>query len=128
MHQASGGEVEVDVGGKRLRVPAAELTPLVASAGAGRASPATSDARKAAPVEINIIGLTVEEALPRVDKLLDDAILSDATQLRVIHGHGGGALRRAVRELLLGHPHVAAFHAGDPREGGSGVTIVALRD
>jgi DNA mismatch repair protein MutS2 len=122
-----GEQAEVDVGGKRLRLPAAELTAVAGPPGGGRASPPGASAPKTAPAEINIIGLTVEEALPRVDKLLDDAILSDTTRLRVIHGHGAGRLRRAVRELLEGHPHVSAFHAGDPREGGSGVTIVELR-
>jgi DNA mismatch repair protein MutS2 len=128
LHVAEGGQAEVDVGGKRVHVPVAELAPLASPAGGRKTSPAAVRASREAPAEINLIGLTVDEALPRVDKLLDDAILSDTTRLRVVHGHGAGTLRRAVRELLEGHPHVAAFHAGEPREGGSGVTIVELRE
>jgi len=75
-----------------------------------------------------VVGLTVDEALPRVDKLLDQAALADKQEVRIIHGFGQGRLRRAVAELLEGHPHVATFRAGGPREGGGGVTVVALKD
>ena len=57
-----------------------------------------------------------------MDKLLDDAALAERRELRVIHGFGQGKLRRAVAELLEGHPHVASFRAGGPSEGGGGVT------
>jgi DNA mismatch repair protein MutS2 len=94
----------------------------------GKAPVETRRTPSAVPAEINLVGLTVDEALPRVDKLLDDATLSDRTQLRVIHGFGQGRLRRAVAELLEGHPHVASFRAGSPGEGGGGVTVVELKD
>ena len=73
-----------------------------------------------------MIGLTVDEALPRVDKLLDDAALAERTEIRVIHGLGKGRLRAAVGNLLEGHPHVAAFATADPMDGGGGVTVVEL--
>ncbi len=82
----------------------------------------------AVPGEINLVGLRVEEALPRVDKLLDDAALSDRREIRVIHGFGSGRLRKAVADLLEGHPHVATFRAGGAGEGGGGVTIVELKE
>jgi DNA mismatch repair protein MutS2 len=78
--------------------------------------------------ELKVIGQRVEEALPRVDKFLDDATLSGLQTVRVIHGHGTGALRRAVAELLDGHPHVAGFRAAAQQEGGSGVTVVQLKE
>jgi DNA mismatch repair protein MutS2 len=77
---------------------------------------------------VNLIGLTVDEALPKVDKLLDDAALSDRKEIRVIHGFGAGRLRRAVADLLGSHPHVAGFRTGGPGEGGGGVTVVELKD
>jgi len=80
------------------------------------------------PAEINVVGLTIDEALPRVDKLLDDAALSDRRELRVVHGFGTGRLRKAVEGLLDGHPHVASFHPADPSHGGGGVTVVELKD
>ena len=125
-----GQEAEVAVGGKRLRVPQAELRPLpLRPAGPGAASPAVTVTKKGqVAAEINLLGLTVDEALPRVDKLLDDAALSDRRQIRVIHGFGEGRLRKAVAGLLQGHPHVAAWRAGHAGEGGGGVTIVELKE
>lgn len=122
----AGGHAELAVGGKRLRVPQAELT--VISAAAARKASLEGPARGSRPVpaEINLVGLTVDEALPRVDKLLDDAALSDRRELRVIHGFGAGRLRTAVAAFLDGHPHVASFKLG--AEGRGGVTVVELKD
>jgi len=78
--------------------------------------------------ELKVIGQRVEEAMPVVDKFLDNATLSGLRTVRVIHGHGTGALRRAVADLLDGHPHVAGFRAAAQQEGGSGVTVVQLKE
>jgi DNA mismatch repair protein MutS2 len=80
------------------------------------------------PAEINIVGLTVDEALPRVDKFLDESALAEHHEIRVIHGFGQGRLRKAVAGLLDGHPHVATFRLGEGREGGAGATIVELKE
>jgi DNA mismatch repair protein MutS2 len=77
--------------------------------------------------QVNLVGLRVDEAMPRVDKALDDAALADRQQVRVVHGFGEGTLRRAVAELLEGHPHVASWRSGAANEGGGGVTIVELK-
>jgi len=121
---------EVAVSGKRMRVPRTELVAL--QGGSRReATPrptlvrARSDEGEAA--QVNLVGLRVDEALPRVDKALDDAALADRQQVRVVHGFGEGKLRRAVAELLEGHPHVASWRAGAANEGGGGVTIVELK-
>jgi DNA mismatch repair protein MutS2 len=79
-----------------------------------------------APGEINVIGCTVEEASDRVDKFLDDAVVSQKPSVRIIHGHGTGALRRGLADFLSTHPHVDKFHAEEPNRGGSAVTIVEL--
>ena len=76
--------------------------------------------------EINLVGMTVDEALPEVDKLLDEAAMGDRKELRVIHGFGSGRLRKAVAEMLEGHPHVAAVRVG--AEGRGGVTVVELKE
>jgi DNA mismatch repair protein MutS2 len=138
------GEAEVAVAGKRLRVPRASLVavagsqPRAAQASAARAprggaaqllrEHAAGRGSAADFATINLVGLTVDEALPRVDKLLDDAALADRRQVRVIHGFGAGTLRRAVAGLLDGHPHVAAFRPAAANEGGGGVTIVELKE
>jgi DNA mismatch repair protein MutS2 len=125
---------EVAVSGKRLRVPRGELVAVAGGPGkTGRKvepSGATSVQRRGGegPAEINLVGLTVDEALPRVDKLLDDAALGERREVRVIHGFGEGKLRKAVAGFLRGHPHVAAWRAGGAGEGGGGVTIVELKD
>ncbi len=124
----SGNEAEVAVHGKRLRVPRAELMPLQGGAKKGSVSLPERPSGKTTPAEINLVGLTVDEALPRVDKLLDDAALGDRREVRVIHGFGEGKLRKAVAGFLKGHPHVASYRAGGAGEGGGGVTIVELRD
>jgi DNA mismatch repair protein MutS2 len=128
------GEAEVSVHGKRMRVPSSTLVALSEARAPGRGrdgmrAPAFDSPRRPdVPGEINLVGLTVDEALPRVDKLLDDAALAERHELRVIHGFGQGRLRKAVAGLLEGHPHVAAFRPGGTREGGAGVTIVELKD
>jgi len=77
--------------------------------------------------ELNVIGQTTDEAVDAVDKFLDEASLSSLAQIRIIHGHGTGALRRAVAELLKDHPHVAGFKAAPQDQGGAGATLVELR-
>jgi DNA mismatch repair protein MutS2 len=77
--------------------------------------------------ELNLIGKTTDEAADLVDKFLDQAFLNGQTEVRIIHGHGTGALRKAVAELLGDHPHVARFAAAPQDQGGSGATIVELK-
>ena len=77
--------------------------------------------------ELNVIGQTTDEAVDAVDKFLDAASLASLSQVRIVHGHGTGALRRAIAELLKDHPHVARFAAAPQDQGGSGATLVELR-
>jgi DNA mismatch repair protein MutS2 len=77
--------------------------------------------------ELNVIGTTVDEATDRVDKYLDDAFLAGVDSIRIVHGHGKGALKRAIGALLKGHPHVERFSEAPANQGGGGATIVTLR-
>jgi DNA mismatch repair protein MutS2 len=77
--------------------------------------------------ELNVIGQTTDEAVDAVDKFLDEASLASLSQVRIVHGHGTGALRRAIAKLLDGHPHVARFLPAPPDQGGTGATLVELR-
>jgi len=77
--------------------------------------------------EINVIGLTVEEATSRVDKFLDEAALANKLRVRIIHGHGTGALRRGLGEFLAGHPLVAGSAFESEEHGGKAITIVDLQ-
>jgi DNA mismatch repair protein MutS2 len=77
-------------------------------------------------VELNVIGLTVEEAWGRVERYLEDAMLGGLDRVRIIHGKGTGRLRKGLAELLKQHPLVAAIHLATFDEGGAGATIVEL--
>jgi len=83
-----------------------------------------------APVyqEINVIGQHAEEARELVDEFLDRAVMATASRVRIVHGHGMGILRKAIQEMLAKHPHVARFYQAPQQEGGSGATIVELRE
>jgi DNA mismatch repair protein MutS2 len=76
--------------------------------------------------ELDLRGLTVDEALDKVEKHLDDAVMAGAPMIRIIHGKGTGALRKAVTDLLKSHQNVAAHRLGGMGEGGDGVTVATL--
>ena len=128
-----GEEAELAISGKRMRVPTRELVTIggpASSGGAARRSSASAGVAEkqssGASAEINLVGLTVDEAIPKLDKALDNAAIAERSQLRVIHGFGQGILRRAVAEFLEGHPHVAKVNVAS--EGRGGVTVVELRE
>jgi len=109
-----------------------ELTDTDAKSGKSLAKKFTSSGKglsKAKDIssEINLIGLTVDEAIPKLDKYLDDAYLSHLTTVRVVHGKGTGALRSAVTKHLKKVSYVAGFRAGEFGEGDAGVTIVEFK-
>jgi DNA mismatch repair protein MutS2 len=77
--------------------------------------------------EINLIGRTTDEAVDETDKFLDTAYLNSLSHVRIIHGHGTGALRRAIADFLRKHPHVARYSQAPPDQGGAGATVVELK-
>jgi len=77
--------------------------------------------------EINVIGTTVEEATRRVDKFIDEAALAGKLAVRIIHGHGTGALRRGLAEFLSAHPLVEKIAHEKPDRGGEAITLVELK-
>jgi DNA mismatch repair protein MutS2 len=87
----------------------------------------SSDMEEKAQSELNVIGQTTDEAVDAVDKFLDEASMASLSKVRIVHGHGTGALRRAIAGLLDGHPHVARFLPAPPDQGGTGATLVELR-
>ncbi|HSF23408.1 MAG TPA: Smr/MutS family protein, partial [Blastocatellia bacterium] len=129
------GEVySVLVGSLRFRAKRGELQLLKAAgpesrlaAALPRGVSANFDVDESFAPEINVIGTRVDEATDRVDKFLDEAFLAGAESVRIVHGHGKGALRKAIAELLTGHSHVEGFNPAPANQGGSGATVVALR-
>lgn len=77
--------------------------------------------------EINLLGLTVDEAVAKLDKYLDDAYISRIPQVRIVHGKGTGALRNGVTAYLRGVPYIKSFRLGEIGEGDTGVTIVNFK-
>ena len=77
--------------------------------------------------EINVIGLTVDEAIPLVDKYLDDCYLAGLEQARIVHGQGTGKLRSGIQTFIKKHPHVKSFRLGTLGEGDMGVTVVYIK-
>ncbi len=78
--------------------------------------------------EINVIGCTVEQAVDRVAKFLDDTLVTDQREIRIIHGHGTGSLRRGLEKFLKDHPLVLKASPAPPNQGGGGATVVELKD
>lgn len=141
--QVKGDEAEVRVGSLRMREKLENLELLEAAPAKGeqkmeagriarlRRSMGTEFKRtttdEATRTELNVIGRTTDEAVDAVDKFLDEAFLNSLSEVRIVHGHGTGALRRVISELLQGHPHVARFSPAPPNHGGTGATVVELR-
>ena len=116
----------------RINVPIEELE-LVATrkgspAGGRRGEFGTITVPKAQPRSIpsslDLRGARVEEALEMLDSYVDQAAVAGAPKVVVIHGHGSGALRDALRARLSSHPLIKSWRAGDRSEGGDGATIV----
>ncbi|MGE5484884.1 MAG: endonuclease MutS2 [Ignavibacteriales bacterium] len=101
--------------------------PAAAGKGSGGVTAVMGDKARTVSTEIDLRGMTVDEALASVDKYLDDAILGGVPQVRIIHGKGTGALRNAVRDFLRKHPDVSGVRFGGPGEGGDGVSVATLR-
>ncbi|HTZ73960.1 MAG TPA: Smr/MutS family protein [Candidatus Aquilonibacter sp.] len=123
-----GRLAEIEAGPMRMKVPVEDIVSVdesTANTGASRAisvhaSPGEAD-------EINVIGCTVEEASRRVDKLLDQAALAAKPSVRIIHGHGTGALRRGLAEFLSAHPLVDSIHSEAQDRGGTAITVAELK-
>ena len=125
-------DAEVDVRGKRLRARLDDLT-VLAGGSAGPQPPRVRVNVDLAPregslTELNLVGCSVDEALSRTEKFLDDSLLSEMRSVRLIHGYGTGQLRRAIAGFLQTLPFVANFNPAPPEQGGGGVTVVELKE
>jgi len=123
-----GSQAEVDVRGKRLRARVSELRVVGGGSSAKITVNLDLQPRESSQSELNVIGCTVDEALTRAERFLDEATVSDQRSLRIVHGHGTGQLRRAIAEFLRGHPLVASFELAPQNQGGGGATVVELKD
>jgi DNA mismatch repair protein MutS2 len=124
-----GSHADVDVRGKRLRAAFRELRVMAGAPAAAKVS-VNLDLRPRDGLlsELNVIGHTVDEALARLERFLDESTVTDLRELRIVHGHGTGRLRRAITAFLKDHPLVARVETAPENQGGGGATIVELKD
>lgn len=128
------GEVQLQAGVMKLKVHITQLQlPKAEPAGAqaqkkkGGVHSNVDIATRAVRQELDIRGMAVDEALPEVDKFLDDAMLSGLGEVNIIHGKGTGVLRAGVQDALRRNPRVKSYRLGVYGEGESGVTVVTLK-
>jgi len=134
LRRLDGSSAEVEAGPLRMKVAVEDITGVEVPRAPGKAAAKprgvtvhAAPGEGAATGEINVIGLTVEEATRRVDKFLDEATLANLTRVRIIHGHGTGALRKGLAEFLSSHPLVERFAFEAEDRGGKAITVVELR-
>ena len=135
-----GNQAEIDVRGKKLRAPIKGLQVLAAAAAGAPKSGSTAvqpsrvrvnvdlQPREGLLSEVNLIGSTVDQAIERLARFLDETLVTDVQQIRIVHGHGTGQLRRGIAAYLKDHPLVAKFYPAPREQGGDGATIVELKE
>jgi DNA mismatch repair protein MutS2 len=124
------GTADLDVRGKRMRASVRDLR-IISSAAATPPKVNVNvelQPRETTPSDLNVIGCTVDEAIARAERFLDESLLTDQRVVRLIHGYGTGQLKRALTGFLQQHPLVARFATAPPEQGGGGVTVVELKD
>ncbi|OLB36348.1 MAG: hypothetical protein AUH11_11455 [Acidobacteria bacterium 13_2_20CM_57_17] len=136
LRRIDGSSAEIEAGPLRMKVALGEIAGIEGAAPASKSSSpgnklpsvTVTSQRSEAGVsdEINVIGMTVEEATDRLDKFLDDAALAHKARIRIIHGHGTGALRKGIGEFLASHPLVEKHSFEAEEHGGKAITIVEL--
>ncbi|QIK69882.1 endonuclease MutS2 [Erysipelothrix sp. HDW6C] len=120
----------VTIGSLKVSVDLNKLTRVAGPAKKVKPKPQRShsvSAHSSFKTELNLIGMRVAEAIPQIDKFIDDAIVNKVYQFRIIHGHGTGQLRNAVHDRLRRNKSVASFELGSLGEGGTGATVVKLK-
>jgi DNA mismatch repair protein MutS2 len=125
------GTADLDVRGKRMRASVRDLRVIggPAPVAGGRVSVHVElQPREGTQADLNVIGCTVEEALSRAERFLDESLLTDQRVVRLVHGYGTGQLKRALAGFLQQHPLVARFATAPPEQGGGGVTVVELKE
>jgi DNA mismatch repair protein MutS2 len=120
------GLVTVQAGSLTVKVARSEIEPTAGGRTKWPGASVSLPVREDVPRELHLLGLTSDEARAALEKFLDDAVLAGHREIRLVHGKGTGALRRAVEGCLRGHPLVGNFRLAEPSAGGAGVTVVAL--
>ena len=116
--------MRIEVAPERLRRSAA-AAPEIRPART-KAATVTFSAEGGERDELNLIGMRTADALRKLEEFLDTAFLTNRVEVRIVHGIGSGALRKAVTDYLATSPYCASFRAAEPHHGGAGATIVQM--
>lgn len=137
LEEPADGRAPVQIGAMRMTLPYRSLQRLMGAAAAakgealserGAATKLQLKARSDVASEVHLRGQHVEEALRLLDDYIDSVCLAGISPVRIVHGKGTGTLRRAVWDWLQAHPYVEDVRLGEDGEGGSGVTVVRMRE
>ncbi len=127
-------EVEVGTMKMKMKVPRSDIAEVLVRSGSSPVAAARAKGISVTfkedpnmPTEINVIGQTVDQATQAIEKFIDRAFLAGLARVRIVHGSGMGILRKAIRQLLKDHPHVATVAEPPQNEGGAGATVVELK-
>jgi DNA mismatch repair protein MutS2 len=125
----SHNQFVVQVGALRTTVPIEDITQIIGNkkqeaVKTRRTVMFSENKRQEISTELHVRGLTIDEALSKVEKFIDDALIANLSSVRLVHGKGTGTLRKAIHQYLKECPHVRSFRLGDSNEGSYGVTIV----
>ncbi|HTT76035.1 MAG TPA: Smr/MutS family protein, partial [Candidatus Binataceae bacterium] len=124
--ELDGERATIGRGGLRIEVSASRLRRVRGTAPTARPPQVKVEAVVSDRPELNLVGMRTGEALRRLEEFLDQAYLTNRTEVRVIHGIGSGALKKAVQDYLGTSPYCASFRQAEPHHGGAGATIVQL--
>ncbi len=122
-------DATVDIGGKRVRAKLGALYAAAPERGGAMPPPppVAVDYEPVGEMELHVRGLDREEALDRIGKFIDRAVLTGLEEVKIVHGRGEGILARGLREVFSKDPRVSSIRYGGPMEGGVGVSFVTLR-
>jgi DNA mismatch repair protein MutS2 len=125
---------EVEMGAMKMKIPRDDIAEVFARSGSSPVAAARAKGISVTfkedlnmPGEINVIGQTVDQATQVIEKFIDRAFMAGLARVRIVHGSGMGILRKAIRQFLKEHPHVATVAEPPQNEGGAGATVVELK-
>ena len=125
-------QIVISLNGREMQVKESQIRPSLKIIADVKEKPVMTvsggDLFSSMPIQCNLIGMHVDEAMEAMNSYLDQAKIHGLKQFRIVHGDGSGALRKAVHDALAKNPDVKEYRLGMPQEGGTGATVVTMKD